>query len=439
MSDTKQDLMKKKIKWVICLTSGILLFFSACDSSKKTPVSKANTPVLYNPATSSLHPQLGVFHISDVESQLNIMLTTNELLVNQANPDRVSMANIKIHYQLFDCTEIENNKIVADSATYVNFVEIKPQQTIIVFPILFPANNGRRYMMSIQTTDVLRHNTIKQFLTVDKTDIYSAQNFKLFVPNGPPILEKTIHANSIFRILYQRKLVDSLYIKYTSISQPIATSPVSVGPVPELNLKADSVWVQAYTPNTSFMMPYEGLYFIQTDTTQQDGLLLANFGANFPRENRTSKLVEPIQYLVTAAEYRKLSEESNSKKMMDNFWLSTTGSTDKSRMLIRVFYTRMTYANQFFTDYEEGWKTDRGMIYMIYGLPDRVLKGSDAETWEYTLKQNANPLTFVFTKKTSPYSDNHFVLQRGSPQTTYWQQAISSWRKGSIFSVKDLE
>jgi GWxTD domain-containing protein len=187
------------------------------------------------------------------------------------------------------------------------------------------------------------------------------------------------------------------------------------------------------------MFGYEGLYLIQTDTAQRGGLFLMNFGASYPREDRTEQLVQPIQYLVSTSEYQRLNTEGHPKKMMDNFWLAATGSTDRARMMIRVFYTRLSYANQYFTDFKEGWKTDRGMIYMVYGLPDNINKGSNSETWEYARKQQATPLTFVFERKPSPYSDEYFVLRRGDVQPTFWRQAVDSWRKGRIFSINDLE
>jgi len=417
----------------------VMLSLISCASTNKNQGIQANKPVLYNPSSSSLHPQLGIFHVSDVESQLNIMINTNELLVSEANQERIPKSDVRIHYELFDCTDIENNKLVSDSSTFVNSLEIKQQQKVIVFPIMIPAEQGRRYLLLVQTTDLLRRNTIRQFLSINKTDVYSAQNFKITAMNGSPKLENTVNGNDIFRIAYQRKPIDKLFIKYMDTSQPVATSPLSPLPAKELTFKADTVWEQAYNPNTNFMFGFEGLYLIQTDTIQQGGLLLMNFGASFPGENRTEQLVQPIQYLTNSTEYQRLSAEKVPKKMMDNFWLATTGSTDKARMLIRVFYTRMSYANRYFTDYKEGWKTDRGMIYLIYGLPNNINKGSDSETWEYSRKQQANPLTFVFDKKPSPYSNECFVLRRGDAQPTYWRQATDSWRKGRVFSVNDLE
>jgi len=422
----------------LLLICSIPLWVSSCESSKKNQGNQINKPVLYNPASSTLHPKIGVFHVSDFESQMSIMINTNELLVSEANQEGVPKSNVRIHYELFDCTDVENNKLVSDSSTFVNSVEIKQQQKIIVFPIVIAAEQGRQYMLLVQITDLLRRNTIRQFLTVNKTDIYSAQNFKTTALNGSPKLENTVNGNEIIRISYLRKPVDKLFIKYMGTPQPIATSPQSPAPAKELKFKPDSIWEQAYNANTNFVFAYEGLYLVQTDTTKRGGLLLMNFGATFPGENRTSHLVQPLQYLTTSSEYQKLSAEKVPKKMMDNFWLAATGSTDKARMLIRVFYTRMSYANRYFTDFKEGWKTDRGMIYLIYGLPNSINKGSDLETWEYTRKQG-NPLTFVFDRKPSPYSNEYYVLRRGDVQPTYWRQAVDSWRKGRVFSVNDLE
>jgi GWxTD domain-containing protein len=374
-----------------------------------------------------------------MESQLNVMINSNELLVSEANQEGVPKSQVRVHYELFDCTDLENNKLVNDSATFVNSLEIRKQQRMVVFPVKIPVVTGRKYLLLVQITDLLRRNTIRQFLTINKTSIYSSQNFKLTALNGSPKLENTVSKDEIFRIIYQRKPIDTLFVKYMNQPQPIATSPLSPAPARELAFKADSVWVERYNPDLNWMFENEGLYLIQIDTTRAEGLLLMNFGSAFPGEDRAAQLVQPLQYLVTGTEYQKLSQEKVPKKMMDNYWLAATGSTDKARMLLRVFYTRMSYANQFFTDYKEGWKTDRGMIYLVYGLPSNIHKGSDSEIWEYTRKQQADPVAFVFERKPSPYSDDHYVLTRGGAQPTFWRQAVDSWRKGRVFHFNDLE
>ena len=425
----------------LLLVCVLALLLTSCGSKKRNQGSQFNRPVLYNPTSASINPKIGIFHVSDKESQLFVMIDTNDLLVSEANPERIPKADIRIRYELFDCTDIPNNRLVSDSLTFINSVEIRRQQRIIVFPITIPAEQGRRYLLSVQTTDLLRRNTIRQFITVNKANIYSGQNFRLIALNGSPLLENTISDLDIFRIEYRRRPVDKLFIKYMNAPQPIATAPTALAPAVELEFKPDSIWEHAYNPNTNFVLGYEGMYLIQTDTTHQEGLLLMNFGDSFPSEDRAVQLVQPIQYLLNDTEFQRLSMEGNEvpKKMVDNFWLTATGSTDRARMLILVFYTRMSYANRYFTDFKEGWKTDRGMVYLIYGLPNNINKGSDSEIWEYTRRQHANPLTFTFERQPSAYTEEYLVLRRGDAQPTFWRQAVDSWRRGRVFNINDLD
>ena len=36
------------------------------------------------------------------------------------------------------------------------------------------------------------------------------------------------------------------------------------------------------------------------------------------------------------------------------------------------YYRRVRFANEEFTQYKDGWKTDRGMIYILFGPPNQV-------------------------------------------------------------------
>ena len=62
------------------------------------------------------------------------------------------------------------------------------------------------------------------------------------------------------------------------------------------------------------------------------------------------------------------------KVALDDFWIKCGGNIDKARELIRIYYTRVFYSNYYFTSYKEGWRSERGMIYIIYGPPDKVYK-----------------------------------------------------------------
>jgi GWxTD domain-containing protein len=120
------------------------------------------------------------------------------------------------------------------------------------------------------------------------------------------------------------------------------------------------------------------------------------------------------------------------KFTLDSFWLSIGGSEDYSRKLIKTFYQKVEYANRSFTSHKEGWKTDRGMVYIIFGKPDAVYRHNDQEEWDYE-NVNDNSLTFSFRKRNDLYSnDDEYELVRKPVYESYWKFMVERWRKGNI-------
>ena len=92
----------------------------------------------------------------------------------------------------------------------------------------------------------------------------------------------------------------------------------------------------------------------------------------------------------------------------------------------------------------------RGMIYIIYGPPDKVYKTTEGENWgyrkpviksswggRYSVKEEY--LFFNFKKRDNLYSDNDYYLSRNETLVTYWDKAIASWRKGVVFRLDNPE
>jgi len=77
------------------------------------------------------------------------------------------------------------------------------------------------------------------------------------------------------------------------------------------------------------------------------------------------------------------------------------------------------------------------MVYMIFGPPSYMTKEALSESWEYYIKQDASNLTITFAKVASPYSENHYVMQRNDSYTRFWRAAVDSWRKGKAYSLEE--
>jgi hypothetical protein len=97
--------------------------------------------------------------------------------------------------------------------------------------------------------------------------------------------------------------------------------------------------------------------------------------------------------------------------------------------MIKLYYNRVMDANRFFTSYLEGWKTDRGIIYIIYGPPNVVYKGRNVEGWVYGEDKNMLSINFTFRKLDNPFTDNDYSLTRSPAYKDGWYIAVDNWRR----------
>ena len=68
---------------------------------------------------------------------------------------------------------------------------------------------------------------------------------------------------------------------------------------------------------------------------------------------------------------------------LDEFWLKCGGNENKAKRLISTYYDRVEEANTFFSGMQEGWRTDRGMVHIVMGVPDMIRRFSWREVWIY--------------------------------------------------------
>jgi GWxTD domain-containing protein len=185
----------------------------------------------------------------------------------------------------------------------------------------------------------------------------------------------------------------------------------------------DSTFTVATNQPLVFSKP--GLYLIQKDTNAAEGFAF-RVEEDYPRLAKIESLADPLIYVCTKAEFDRVKSAKGEKKAFDRVILSVTGDTERARIFMRSYFRRVELANQFFTSYKEGWKTDRGMIYIIFGLPDQVFKFSDREVWSY--KNSSYKITFEFIKSSTLFDPENFVLIREKKFQETWYEVIDLWR-----------
>jgi len=108
------------------------------------------------------------------------------------------------------------------------------------------------------------------------------------------------------------------------------------------------------------------------------------------------KSIRQLRYVATNSEINYILDGQNeSEKIMrfEEFWrkLDPTPNTDRNEAFDE-YYSRIDYANSNFKSYMEGWRTDMGMVFIIYGPPmraerNRMNDGRYYERWIYTNRQ----------------------------------------------------
>ena len=159
-------------------------------------------------------------------------------------------------------------------------------------------------------------------------------------------------------------------------------------------------------------------------------------GPGFPHLTTWEDLIGPLYYITTPAEWRRLqaaSTEEERRREFDRFWGSLFASEAQAQVVMRAYYSRVEEANLLFSGHKEGWKTDRGMLYIVFGAPLWVDRTLDYEVWRYTYAENDPVNVFVF-QRARPYGADqpfeHFILQRQLYYEREWYRRVERWRRG---------
>jgi GWxTD domain-containing protein len=391
---------------------------------------------MYNPSNTKLHPAFAIYHDSPSTSLLLIKIFPAELLYSGTIEPNKLMGQVGINYVLTDITD-KDNAAIADTGkiTYSFLRENADKRFQTQLPI--KTQTGKRYQLAITARDLVRRSESLTYLYVDKSQPYSEQNFMVISPGDKtPLYKPYVVGNKTIRLDYNIQGKDSMFVSYYGREIPLPKPSFSLNEEKQFFDRPDSIWKLPLNKNIYYQMNYEGIYFLQADTTANAGLTLMNFGTTYPKVQEVQQLVEPLAYLATSVEYEALKKATNQKLAIDNFWLQKGGNIDKARELIRVYYNRVYFANYYFTSFKPGWKTDRGMIFIIYGPPQSVKVTPTQEKWIYYKNNYSTSVTFTFDHSPTRFAPENYILQRSDAYDTYWRSAVDTWRRGNIYLIE---
>ncbi len=163
---------------------------------------------------------------------------------------------------------------------------------------------------------------------------------------------------------------------------------------------------------------------------------------NYPTLKTPEELARPLIYLMGRGDHEELMSIQDSdtlKEQIDRFWLRNIQNKSDAKTILRLYYERVEEANKRFSNFKEGWKTDRGLVFILFGSPISIQEIHDTMTWHYSYNRENERYNYTFEKssfKSEFYPFDYYLLQRDTEYYNLQQQQINLWLSGRIMLRK---
>lgn len=417
--------LSMKNKHYLILILALLIQFCAVSQQR---FNKQNFAEMYNTNGIKLHPKFQVFHHNDTASTLFYQVDISELKYKM-NIDSIYFAKAKIHYQIYYNYKA---KELVDSGSYFLIDSTnygKDNSTLGYIDIPLKADN--KYLLLIEFTDENQEYSIRRLIDIDKRNKYSRQNFYIRDTYQLPFLKNYINRSDDFELISRLNNYNKIQIRYFKPNNNIARPPM-LSPGKQRNkIKADTMYqiVMQNGQSNTLRLSDQGYYHFYFDSTKSYGYTLYRFTSDYPYITTPMQMIMPMRYITNSKEFKSLYDAIDKKKAVEKFWVKISGDKNRAQNMIKLYYNRVQNANINFTSDKEGWKTDRGMIFIIYGAPDIVYRDSEMETWVYGSHKSSKSIKFDFYRIENPFTENVYLLNRSQKYAYSWNNAIEVWRR----------
>lgn len=232
-------------------------------------------------------------------------------------------------------------------------------------------------------------------------------------------------------LLFKSEQGVNLYRYYYPREFPLPLPPMETSS-PEIPRETEVVDEGSFLVNVPVPFEKSGYYYIQADTSSSTGLMIKTASQTFPRVATWEEMIQMVTYISTRKEHETLLAAENKKTALDEYWIRMTRDEETAKELIKEYFRQVEFANILFTDFKEGWATDRGMIYIIMGPPQEVYFDRDKETWVYQSQDSNSKITFTFARVKNILTPNYYTLNRSRAYQPIWFKNITAWRNGRM-------
>lgn len=410
-----------------------LMLLSACSSQRDTSRRQANTTTydLYN---EPLHTQLVTYYESRDTLRIYAEVNTAELLFLRDQSNSPFKGAVMLEAYIFKNdgkkalpVDTVRRAFHIDQPTNTNEKAIISLKTRLPDPVV--------YELRVHVYDVNRKAGVWHTELLNRADTLDRHHYLLVDPQtGAPVFENHLSISYPLRVFTTWKNDTILYGHYFRRSFPLPPAPFSTKPYPAFDYNPDSTFtLHALSDGSYELHPgAKGFYHLRKNNRDPLGFTLYRFEHPHPEITQATQLAGPMVYLLSGEEYGRMIKSRESRLNVENMWIRFSGSKERARENIAKFYKRVQAANVYYTSYTEGWRTDRGLIYIVYGKPNSVYKDPQGETWIYGEENNPSTTRFSFVKVNNPFTNNDYRLIRNELYKPSWHRNVDLWRSGRV-------
>ena len=388
----------------------------------------------YSKDADDLQADMFLFHADSLNSQLYYSINNTQLIYKKDSSNN-SSARVKVFYKFMPYADA---KVFFDSSTvYINDKVVgDPQAKILTgyIPLKIPAAQTSYIELYVSDANGKKHQT--HFIKNEKQDPFGQQSYILIGDGGKIFFSNKIEKGNTINVYNTRVTYNKARVDFFANDYSLPPPPFSERlPPPYPSIPDSTFFINTYDGhNVQFKIARQGVYFIRLDSSANiNGCTVMGVEKNFPKVLSHTQMIAATRFILNKDEYQKIINAPDKEAAINNFWLTLGGGEDRAKELIKRYYNRVQDANTFFTSHIEGWKTDMGMIYIVFGPPNKTYKTQQMETWTYGTDGAPNSATFRFEKLNNPFSENNFRLLRNSNYRDAWTIAVSNWREGHVY------
>lgn len=293
-----------------------------------------------------------------------------------------------------------------------------------------PLSQGKEGLLKIEARDLQNKKGVIIYKNLSRKTIDSDLDFRVQqngISNFQGWIQEGVPVQISFWDSTQTEFTLREFPKFKQLPIPpfsLSDSPKeSFQPVSQTNIHQETL--------DSLVINKEKILRVSSSKHPENGLILSVNEEGFPSFLNEDEAFESHLFLM-----QKKEKQNNTSKNIIDFWAMIGLNSLQIQSIEKAWTDRIKQANILFTRFNSGWRTDRGMIYTIFGTPNSVYNNGNAEEWNYISSKGKPPLTFRFEQCSNIFSHEEYCLVRKSEYATYWYKAIETWRNGTPYTYE---